>query len=474
MMTHDEINELKEKNICFICVGDSFLREEISIRGESRECSYCCSAERCYNIGQIAERVQKAFDIHYERTSDEPSSLDQTLMADRESSFDWNREGEPVIDAISAALDISEEIATDIQKILSEEHDDPFSPYETEFGDDTYYMRRTLNDDSWQLGWLRFENDLKTEARFFSQSGFKQLSSIFGGIDKISNRSGAKPVIDCGPGTSLNTIYRARLFTDFDEMAKALARPDKRMGPPPSRLATDGRMNAKGIAVFYGATEPQVTIAEVRPPVGSRVVVARYEIIRPLRLLDLTALAGVEEHGSVFDPTYAERLGRAQFLGSLSDRISRPIMPSDEAFDYLPTQAIADFLANENDPILDGIVFKSTQSPGSGRNVVLFRKASRVEELSLPEDKQIEVYTPYTGEEPDEIIYKVRETFVPIEEQKGQANSDLVSYIDGDKRDPSLRIDLKSLVVHEIMPRYHDTFPARVERQHWPKYTVRG
>jgi RES domain len=67
-------------------------------------------------------------------------------------------------------------------------------------------------------------------------------------------------------------------------------------------------MNAGGIAVFYGANEPNVAIAEVRPPVGSKVAVARFEIIRPLRLLDLTALAAVSERGSVFDPEFGRRL----------------------------------------------------------------------------------------------------------------------------------------------------------------------
>jgi hypothetical protein len=68
-------------------------------------------------------------------------------------------------------------------------------------------------------------------------------------------------------------------------------RPDRHLGSPPSGAAAAGRMNARGISVFYGANDPRVALAEVRPPVGSRVAVARFEIIRPLRLLDLTALS---------------------------------------------------------------------------------------------------------------------------------------------------------------------------------------
>lgn len=34
----------------------------------------------------------------------------------------------------------------------------------------------------------------------------------------------------------------------------------------------------------------------------------------------------------------------------------RPVVPDDQAFDYLETQAIADFLATENEPGLNGII----------------------------------------------------------------------------------------------------------------------
>jgi hypothetical protein len=38
-------------------------------------------------------------------------------------------------------------------------------------------------------------------------------------------------------------------------------------------------MNAQGIAVFYGATDASVALAETRPPVGSKVLVGAFEII---------------------------------------------------------------------------------------------------------------------------------------------------------------------------------------------------
>jgi RES domain len=175
-------------------------------------------------------------------------------------------------------------------------------------------------------------------------------------------------------------------------------------------------MNAKGITVFYGATTPEIALAEVRPPVGSQVAIARFEITRPLRLLDLTALAEVHEHGSIFDPGYADRLGRMMFLRTLSARMARPVMPDDQETVYLPTQAIADYLATEGKVPLDGILFPSVQVGGSGDNIVLFHKAARCAELDIPEGTEIEARTYSVDEDGPEPDYSVTEE-VPPEEQ---------------------------------------------------------
>ena len=57
-------------------------------------------------------------------------------------------------------------------------------------------------------------------------------------------------------------------------------------------------MNARGISVFYGAVDIKTALSEVRPPVGSRVAVAQFEIIRPIKLLDVRVLEEVSVAGS--------------------------------------------------------------------------------------------------------------------------------------------------------------------------------
>jgi RES domain len=151
-----------------------------------------------------------------------------------------------------------------------------------------------------------------------------------------------------------------------------LLSPVKRLGPPPWRLARAGRMNAAGISVFYGALDADTCVAEARAPVGSYVVVGRFEIIRSIRVLDLDVLTKVVTRTGWFDPEFTTRSNRAAFVRNLVEEISRPIMPRDEEFEYLPTQAVSEYLASCVEPPLDGIIFHSAQTANEGATSCCF------------------------------------------------------------------------------------------------------
>ena len=232
-------------------------------------------------------------------------------------------------------------------------------------------------------------------------------------------------------------------------------------------------MNAQGISVFYGATKADVAIAEVRPPVGSRVAVARFDIIRRLRLLDLTATDDVHEEGSIFDPSFKERLHRAEFLRSLRRRMARPVMPDDEGIDYLPTQAVADFLANANDPKLNGIIFPSVQVQ-EGYNVVLFHESAKVAKESMIEGTKLEASTGHDSEDGWEIDYSVSE-IIPSTKPSiadGEDQGFLGNFLhynrqqdlDDDYRQTTLRLSNASVEVHHVAWVKISTVPHPVHR----------
>lgn len=479
----DDINELKAKRLCHKCAGEKYLGDEVRHKGHRGRCSYCGRSARSYTIEDIAERVETAFEQHFRRTSDQPTSWQQSLLSDRDSDYEWERGGEPVVWAIANAAEIPEQAAQDIQTILDEKHGDfdaAAMGEETEFCSESYYEEKGPSDHVWQEEWRYFERSLKTEARFFSRSAAAHLAWIFNGIDKISTTDGRPLVIDAGPQTALSIVFRARVFQSDEKLLEALCRPDRHLGSPPAVLAVSGRMNAHGISVFYGANDPGVAVAEVRPPVGSQVAVARFDIVRRLRLLDLTALSAVTEDGSVFDIGWAARLERATFLRSLSQRITRPVMPDDEAFEYLPTQAIADFLATENEPVLNGVVFPSVQAKGDGLNVVLFHQAAYVEPMEIPEGTEIEASTGHTSEDGWEVDYSVSERVPPKKSPKSIGDEDqwpdLAAFTggawrahDADLRDATLRIDIESVKVHVVRSVQFQCDTHDVWRHRWEK-----
>ena len=484
MIHEDENDDLNQNHLCFNCVGDSFLREEIQRGGHRARCSYCKRVESTFTIDNLAERVDQAFEQHYARTSDQPNSWQERLLSDRESNYDWDRDGEPVVWAIANAASIDEEVAQDIQSILEEKHGDYDSAAmgeETEFHPHSYYEEKAPSDKTWQAAWTEFEQTLKTEARFFSRSATDHLGSLFSAIETMSTIDNRPMVIDAGPGTSLTSLYRARVFQSDSALVAALCRPDLHLGPPPSRLASPGRMNASGISVFYGANRSGAAISEVRPPIGSQVAVAQFDIVRPTRLLDLTALSGAREHGSIFDPDFATRTERAAFIRGLGARISQPIMPEDEAFDYLPTQAVADFLATQSSPWIDGIIFPSSQAGDDGLNVILFHKASGVEEIEVPEGTEVTADTAQMYEDGWEREYTVIKWMPPKSDCDEPASDDVcqhdaqLSKIESG-HSPSdvhhahtLRLNINSIKVHVVNRVSYDTTEHGVTQYQWEK-----
>jgi len=239
-------------------------------------------------------------------------------------------------------------------------------------------------------------------------------------------------------------------------------------------------MNARGVALFYGATHPEAALAEVRPPVGSRTLVGRFDIVRPLRLLDIEALRSVYVDGSIFDGAYMARLEMAKFLEFLSGRMTMPVMPDDEPSEYLITQVIADYLATNQNLDLDGLLYPSVQQSGRRQNVVLFRRASRVAELDLPEGSEIQVRLDEHDEDgvvPDYWVWeKVPEPSSAADNESEE--DDLAPFLrttfwdpfaePSDDREPSLSVALETLHVHHVEAIKIKTSPFLVNRHRIP------
>jgi hypothetical protein len=474
-MRDDADEAVSERRICPECIGEPFLKQKIAEEAATeRPCSYCGRSGPTVSVGDLADGIEGAIERHFHRTSDEPGLADSLLGTEGS----WVRPGYPVANVIADMAGLDEGPSRDVQVILNGRHPDAIDcSNEPPYGADARYEEASADDVGWQAEWNDFETALKTENRFFNKRAEATLESIFKDLATLQTCNARKAVVDAGPGTDYQWLFRARAFQKRERLTEALKYPDREVGTPPSLSAAAGRMNASGISMFYGSKEPHVALAEIRPPVGSDVVVGRFEIIRTLRLLDLNAMLAIDVDGSYFDPEYMNSLERAQFLRRLSRRMSMPVMPDDERFEYLITQAIADYLATQVSPPLNGIIYPSVQA-GSGENIVLFHGAARVERLNTLKGAKLSVRPFHRTEERDEPDYWVTEEVPPMApEPKASTptvfdpNVFLQSSFETpfepyDGREISLRLDVGSLHVHHVNQVSFETraLPVRRDR----------
>ena len=444
-----------DSRLCHRCVGEKTLKSTIKKIGTMADCSFCRKRVKTISLDQAAEIFDKVFDQNFVRTEDEPTGMEYTMS--KESDYQWERSGEDIVELLQEVGHIEPEVAESIRQLLEDKHfdfDEAAMGEEGDFAPDSRYTDRKVESDEFHSEWRSFEESLKTKSRYFSKRATLTLLTLFNGIHR-STTAGNRPVIlTAGPETSITSLFRARVFQDEGKLVRALERPDQEIGPPPAAAAVAGRMNARGISTFYGATDREVALSEVRPFVGSRVVTAKFDLLRPISLLDLEALSEVSASGSLFDDNHRYQMAKANFLQSLSQKMTAPVLPDAEIFEYLPTQVIAEYLASQVKPELDGILYPSAQTRNGKNNVVLFYESSLVEKLTTSDDNATFVETEIQTADGPEPEYWVFQRTAPKEEAT-DATAPFAAGMSqngslGDGRIPTLRIDLSSVEVHHI------------------------
>ena len=460
--------EIDKRVLCSACIGDDFLSDEIARHGKLAVCDYCNNDGVVTSIGELADRVETAFKSHYRRTSPEPSDLEYGLM--KEGIRHWHRDGDPVTQVLCDVAQMDEEPAEDIREVLASRNGDierAKMGVECPFDEESYYVESEPDDGEYRENWSAFETSLKTETRFFSHAARATLDSIFD-VFADSDLGGQPLVVEAGPDTAIENVWRARVFESEEALQLALRRPDLQIGPVPTEQARAGRMNAHGISVFYGATSVAVAVGEVRPPVGSRVVVGGFQLMRRVRLLNVRVMGSTYAKGSVFDPRTILRQTKAKFLRTLQDHIMMPVTPDNEPSEYLVTQVIAEYLADREDLNLDGILYPSVQVGPVGNNIMLFHRSSRVAVENDPEVGRIEVDRNQINDDEDMAYFVTRVVSSPNEEYNEcpsiSRNADDNS---SDLREATLKLNVESLEIHLVMAAKYDTQEQDVIHAKW-------
>jgi hypothetical protein len=339
-MNVESEGSLAAKFVCFECVPDQFLHAKFSTSSHTARCFYCREEKSGVTVSDLAKVVDEVFEKYYRKCAECPSK------------------GKP-------ANTIFNEMIRSQYPAIGNEIFGQLRKYDK--GD------RFIRCVNFSLAHAGNYDDLcakiKHENRFFANDSDKLFSSLFEGLESY--------VRTFGDDESERYIYRARKVDTDEEVVNVYSSMNTELVAPNPSCAKAGRMNPHGIPVFYASLERDTCLAEIRLPVGGRAVVGKFELIRSLKVLDLTVFAGGLATARMFNPECDNISHKWDFLCSFQNDISKPVIPREEELEYLPSQVITEYLRRKY--CLDGIIFRSSQTDDDKKNITLFRDASHLE-----------------------------------------------------------------------------------------------
>lgn len=304
------------------------------------------------------------------------------------NSYIGEQQGDP-LDYLVGDLTLAEDdlvSKTVSEALIEDEVCWPQDGEEPFYADDQNYVRHDQVIDRHGKLWETFVRSILHDQRFFNARARELIAEIFDGLQYQRDNAKRSPIYRIEPGTPEATFFRARQANSDGDIDRIQKNPHKELGPPPERLRRPGRMNPAGIGCFYGAYELSTCVAELRPMVGSRVIGAKFELTRPIYVLDTTRFEAPMKPSSVFSKGYLERFRQWSFMNTFAQEIARPISLNDEHLDYIPTQAVAEYFLHhhsfkrDGQPAkIEGIIFQSAQLPPN-KNIVLLGDAAKVDE----------------------------------------------------------------------------------------------
>ena len=358
------------KNCCINCFSEPEIINFIELEEVIGNCHYCNSKNvNVCNVDDVGRFVLEGFKRHYE------DAANQVGFCSSEGGY-----------LLSTQEDIADILIRE-QSIFGDELGNPYPLLEELVTlDGTPYVRKDpygppSGDPEEIRHWENFCNTVKTKQRF---SIFLASHRNYGNnqpgdfLSQLANNFIPTLINIIEPRTKL---FRARINNEDKKWSH------KDLTSPPPKVSKSNRMSPSGFSFFYGGLGPEVCIHEVGPRVGESVVVAEFESIKPLIILDLSV--EVESRRSIFDDEYLFDYEEyfKPFLVHFINDISRPIKKSDSEIEYVPTQVFTEFIktvnfkdqyyrpdssGNHSDVFIDGILFKSSIMK-NGINLVLFK-----------------------------------------------------------------------------------------------------
>lgn len=373
-------------NVCPHCFNDDGLKKRIvEIRSDfpNERCTFH-SQYKGIPISAVAETVDAVFRHQYGLGAYNSYSGEQAG-----DSLDY------LLEEMTRASEY------DIAKALADqliEDDDYWPPDggEAFYADDQNYVRYDYSYLHHSALWENFCRSIIHSQRFFNVGAKELITEIFDGIQFQRDHQRRSPIYEIKPGGLDASFFRARIAETEAKLEEITKDPGSQLGPPPERHRRAGRMNPSGICCLYAAYDLPTCIAELRPAVGSTVVGARFELTRPIYVLDTTRFEAPMTPLSVFSKHYMTRVEQWSFMQRFCREIAKPVSRNEEHLDYIPTQAVAEYFLHHHNfkrsgkpARIEAIIFQSAQVP-QGRNIVLLGDAAQVQRTPRENEKWLD------------------------------------------------------------------------------------
>jgi len=340
----------EESRLCATCAGgDAFLAARIARDGERSECSNCGHDGMTFSVAKLGDLVHELFKRF------------AVLLGDQ-SEYPWRTDvGKSPLDTLQDELGVPLDVAEALLDYLAEsyprdQHHDP--GYDWYAGDSEVYALRPTPSSTPADEWDVFVERIRYHGRFFNDEARQYLDDLFGPLLRGELHHGAPPLVTLGgDGSAIKRIFRGRAANTQAEQAAIYANPRCELAPPPAKLRRPNRMNAEGVRAFYGALDIETCVAELRPAVHGYVIVGTFELVQPVRVLDLRLIDNAVPQVSWFDPEFSEKVAAGEFVRELHDTMRVAVFPGDEFRNYLPTQVIAEYLASKG---VEGVLYVSS------------------------------------------------------------------------------------------------------------------
>lgn len=337
--------------VCGWCVKDETLQAYVRQNADGTRCDYCEREGGSVLVDDLMDIIMEGVFREYDDPLNELGwdSEDGRWVGDTIDKWD-----------LIADLDITENSAL-YEDIVSAITLDEWCEQ------DAYVLPK---HERLAYGWRTFSEMVKHENRYY-YSRRKRGQDEYHDPDEMSPEELLIALEDTIEELALvvvlpagTAIVRARQH-DGEEAYTTV----EQLGPPPKDKASANRMSSQGIPMFYGAFDDATALAEVHYPGNRRAAtVATFVTARDVNIVDLSSLPGVP---SIFDADHAHLRSITRFIRDFMADFSKPILETDAAIEYVPTQIVTEHIRHAMSGNIKGVIYPSSKFP-DGKSCVLF------------------------------------------------------------------------------------------------------